>query len=231
MNQIDPNIFGGNFITEVAPFIKGKRKRRQVKLKCLTCSEHFITSYDNAKRTKQKTCSNVCAGKYRQNIEGGNANHPLYPRWLSMRDRCNNPNNTRYPRYGGRGIKISPLFDSFEVYVNTLMALPNCPTELIKSNLQVDRKDNEKGYYPDNLRWVTTATNGANKTHSQEYSTSKIRGVFYCNTHNRWIATVTHEGKKLLSSHHISEYEAAEARNLFITKHGLPHPLQQISNV
>ena len=231
MKQIDPGIFEGNFITEVAPSIKGKRKRRQVKLECLVCTKHFITSYDNAKRTKQKTCSNACAGKYREGIEGGNENHPLYPRWLSMRDRCNNPNNIRYARYGGRGIKVSPLFDSFEMYVITVMALVNCPAEITLTNLQVDRVDNDLGYYPDNMRWVSNSTNGANKTHSQKYSTSKIRGIYYCNTHNRWIATVTHEGKKLLASHHTSEYAAAKARNLFISENKLPHPVQQVGTV
>lgn len=229
--KIDPNLFDGNFIEEVSPLIQGRRKRRQVRLKCLICSNSFITSLDNAKRTRQKTCSNQCSGTYRENIEGGNENHPFYSRWLSMRDRCNNSNNTRYPRYGGRGITVYPIFDSFIEYVNCLIQLDNCPKDINNTNLQVDRKDNELGYYPDNLRWVSNATNGANKTHSQEYSTSKYRGIYFCNTHKRWIATVTHEGKKLLSSHHIDDIDALYARNLFITKNNLPHPIQQKSNV
>ena len=26
--------------------------------------------------------------------------------WLNMKARCTNPNRPRYPRYGGRGIKV-----------------------------------------------------------------------------------------------------------------------------
>lgn len=231
MNQIDLSIFEGNFIEEVAPLIQGKRKRRQVKLKCLVCFTEFVTSYDNAKRTKQKTCSNKCAGIFRQGIEGGCENHPLYPRWLSMRDRCNNPNNARYARYGARGIKVSPLFDSFKDYVACLSGLENCPDDLSNTNLQVDRINNDLGYFPENLRWVSSATNSCNKTHSQDYSTSKFRGIYYCNTFKRWIASVTYKGKKILSSHHKSEKEALLARNEFIQLNKLPHPLQQFSDV
>jgi hypothetical protein len=229
--EIDPSIFDGNFIKEVDPIIKGKRKRRQILMKCLVCQSEFTTSLDNAKRTKQKTCSNACAGKYREKFEGGCENHPLYPRWLSMRDRCNNPNNPRYPRYGGRGITVDPYFDSFENYVNTLIALDNCPKDLNNTTMQIDRIDNDLGYFPANLRWANTALNGANKTHSQEYSSSRYRGIHFCNTHKRWIATITHNGRKILASHHKTEEDAVKARNTYIKEHHLAHPIQKLSNV
>ena len=230
-NPIDPSIFDGNYIKEVAPVISGKRKRRRILMRCLVCQSEFVTSLDNARRTKQKTCSNVCAGKYREKIEGGNENHPLYPRWLSMRDRCNNPNNPRYSRYGARGITVDPYFDSFENYVTTLEALENCPSDFSNTTIQVDRINNDLGYSPNNLRWADTSLNGSNKTHSQVYSSSKYRGVYFCNTHKRWIAVVYHKGQKILSSHCKTEEEALNARNLFIKEHRLPHPIQKLSNV
>lgn len=228
---IDPSIFDGNFIKEVDPIINGKRKRRQILMSCLVCHCEFTTSLDNAKRTKQKTCSNACAGKYREKIEGGCENHPLYPRWLSMRDRCNNPNNSRYPRYGGRGITVDPYFDLFENYVNTLIALENCPEVLNNTAMQIDRIENDLGYFPTNLRWANNALNGANKTHSQSYSSSEYRGVHFCNTHKTWIATIIHNGVKILSSHHRTEEDAIKARNTYIKEHRLPHPIQKLSNV
>lgn len=84
----------------------------------------------------------------------------MYRRWQNMLRRCHNPQDRRYRDYGGRGIEVHPDwrtypqgFDEFLRYVG----LP--PFE----GAQIDRIDNNKGYEPGNLRWVTPEANNQNR--------------------------------------------------------------------
>lgn len=224
---LDPNDFGSNFIQEVAPKLRGTRKDRQVELKCMVCSMHFTVSLFNAKRTKQQTCSNTCAGVLRQKMDGGNLNHPLYNRWLSMRDRCNNPNNERYLRYGARGITYAPEFNDFSIYAHYCVSLPNTPTDIRRTALEIDRINNNKNYCKGNLRWTSSNTQAANKSLVKDSSfTSNNVGVCYCKTNKRWIAKVQFNSEVIHQSSHLTENDAIYARQEYIVNHDLPHQLK-----
>lgn len=71
-----------------------------------------------------------------------------YRIWLGMRNRCNNPRAKHYDRYGGRGIKICPEWDSFSVFLADMGSRPS-------KGHSLDRIDNDKGYEPSNCRWAT----------------------------------------------------------------------------
>ena len=229
IKPINPNEFKGNFIEECDPIYRGSRKDRMVKLECVICNNHFIVSYYNAKRIQQVTCSNKCSGVLRRQSEDGNLNNQHYSRWLSMKDRCNNPNNSRYSRYGARGITYSKSFEDFNTYVNYIESLDGFDAI---TNQSLDRIDNNKGYIEGNLRWASNYIQAANKTFKQSNTSSKFRGVYYCNTHKVWIAKLAYEGKVLFTKHCNSEVDAVLARNNFIIDNKLPHPVQQIrSNV
>lgn len=76
--------------------------------------------------------------------------------WHNMHDRCNNPHNKRYHRYGGRGIKVDPVWETFEPFY--LWAI-----ERYRPGLQIDREKNDQNYNPANCRFVTCATNNQNR--------------------------------------------------------------------
>jgi hypothetical protein len=78
-----------------------------------------------------------------------------YHIWNSLIQRCVNKNATSYPRYGGRGITVCDRWlDSF---VNFLEDMGKSP-----DGYQIDRIDNNRGYSPDNCRWVTPKENSRN---------------------------------------------------------------------
>jgi hypothetical protein len=74
--------------------------------------------------------------------------------------RCNNPKSAVYPDYGGRGIKVhGPWVENRVEFLRYLVGLDGWD----KPELQLDRRNNERGYEPGNLRFVTRSTNMANK--------------------------------------------------------------------
>jgi len=81
----------------------------------------------------------------------------IYRTWVGMRQRCNNPKREKYKRYGARGIKVCPEWDSFENF----LAWAN--SSGYSDDLQIDRIDNDGDYTPENCRWVTPAQNMRNR--------------------------------------------------------------------
>ena len=75
-----------------------------------------------------------------------------------MRNRCNNPNNPCYNRYGGRGISVCYEWDAdFEEFCKWSLS------HGYNAFLSLDRKDNNLGYNPSNCRWATAQEQADNK--------------------------------------------------------------------
>ena len=88
----------------------------------------------------------------------GFAGTRLYEVWVKMKQRTKNPNNQAYKNYGGRGVGIC------EEWETDFGAFHQWAVESgYKEGLSIDRIDNEKGYSPDNCRWITRKAQNRNK--------------------------------------------------------------------
>jgi hypothetical protein len=85
------------------------------------------------------------------NIKHGGQYMPEYKVWCGIRNRCFNPRAPRYPYYGGRGIKVSEKWSSFNQFITDMGPRPH-------GRYSIERVDGNKDYEPGNCIWATQKT-------------------------------------------------------------------------
>ncbi len=91
---------------------------------------------------------------------------PEYAVWCMMKQRCGNPRNAKYARYGGRGIRVCERWaSSFEDFIADMGPRPS-------GEHSIDRVDNDGNYEPGNCRWATRTEQGHNR-----HTSFQVRGL------------------------------------------------------
>ena len=75
--------------------------------------------------------------------------------WVSMRSRCNNPNDEHYKHYGARGIEVCCEWKDFEKFYQCMGKRPKGTT--------LDRIDVNGNYCEGNCRWSNQEVQCNNK--------------------------------------------------------------------
>lgn len=112
-------------------------------------------------------------------------NTGAYATWEAMIQRCCNPNNTNYEKYGEIGITVCPEWKDFINFYKDMGDRPE--------GLSLDRKDNTKGYYKENCRWATQQEQSFNSSLNVRNKSGK-RGVRYIEERGLWEARLKFNG-------------------------------------
>lgn len=173
-------------------------KPRRIHCQCTICGNEYDILVCNLSRAKNFMCKS-CNNRITWTTHGL-SNSPLYAVLKDMHARCENPNHHKYENYGGRGITVCSEWGDNVDGIKTFVAW----SELngYKDGLQIDRFDNDKGYCPENCRWVTPSINNFNRRNTKGY---KKYG-------NSWVAYITVNSKMINLGSFSNEDEAIEAR-------------------
>lgn len=124
-------VCGQTIATRAASLTTGKTKSCGcLQREAVRASGHMATTHGHTSKRKWRTTS------------------PEYATWARIKRRCTNPNDSRYPYYGGRGIAVCPEWtESFERFLADMGARPS-------SGHSIERNDPNKDYAPGNCRWA-----------------------------------------------------------------------------
>ena len=154
LNYKNQNIVGQKYnrLTIIAEAYR-KDNRTFVTAKC-DCGKIIDCQLYKIQSNHTQGCGCVKPKRRTHNL----SKHDLYSVWQGIKRRCYEKQATNYHNYGGRGIQMCEDWkNNFEVFYNWA----------IKNNwqkgLQVDRRNNDQNYCPENCEVVTNYENAQNK--------------------------------------------------------------------
>lgn len=138
----------------------GGRIRRKYRCAC-DCGNVTDVDVYHLLNGKIKSCGCLRRGPHISDRHHPYVGTRIYRIWGNMVNRCTNPNNPAYQRYGGRGITVCDEWRDFMTFYK--WAIENGYND----TLEIDRIDNDGGYNPENCRWATVIVQGNNKSNNR----------------------------------------------------------------
>lgn len=109
------------------------------------------------------------------NTKHGGVHDRLYGIWKNMKHRCNNPNDSHYSAYGGKGIHVCEEWSDYKCFKE--WAYKHGYDENAEfGECTIDRIDNDGNYEPSNCRFVNriVQANNTSKNHTVELNRHKM---------------------------------------------------------
>lgn len=105
----------------------------------------------------------VTAAGRTKNKTHGRTGTKEYRAWNQMLQRCHNPENPTYERYGAKGVTVCERWrESFEAFFADVGLCPS-------PNHTLDRIDPAGNYGPDNVRWLPAELQSANRKNVKRF--------------------------------------------------------------
>ena len=177
--------FGRLKIVYLVQYLEGKTKRKGCICEC-KCGNFIGPSRIHMIQSNELiSCGCYSSDIHREQMIDRNTIHgdskregreKLYIIWAAMKDRCSNLNRDDSKYYSDKGIKVCDDWQDYTKFKT--WALENGYSD----GLSIERKDNSKGYNPENCIWIELKDQNKNKTTSRilEYNGEKHNITDWC---------------------------------------------------
>jgi len=165
------------------------------------CGGVAVASTNDLRRGNTKSCGCLSRETTEQNnrkktgLDKKVWGTPSYKAYIGAKQRCGNPNNPAWERYGGRGIMVKMTFKEMIEDIGEKPA----------PRMSLDRIDVNGNYEVGNIRWATDTQQARNQRRTT------TAGVFWRN--GKWRAYIGVDKKLIHLGTYSTESEARRARN------------------
>ena len=136
---------------------KIEANRKRIEIECPDCKEKRMVRTDTKRKTnKCKKCNIRHIRIEKGDVLHSLSKHPLYIRWCGMKQRTKDP--VKKFSYLDKGVIVCDKWrNNFLEFYNWSIL------NGFKTNLELDRIDNDGDYSPTNCRWITHKENCNNR--------------------------------------------------------------------
>lgn len=157
-------------LTVTGYFIGGRGGLEALIVKCDCLDQEYRIQpnpFKGGRTSRCSVCGHAAASVSKTRTHGYGAECPdvahrsrLLARITGIIRRCRDPKNTQFHHYGGRGIDVyEPWVEDKRQFLRYLVTLDNWDVP----EFELDRINNEQGYVPGNLRFVSRSENLRNR--------------------------------------------------------------------
>ena len=138
--------------TIIGPAVRQEDGQARFPCRCVCGTERAVLFRSLGRVSLSCGCRGRAKTVARRTTHGG-SKEPLFRVWGGMKTRCQTPSATGYENYGGRGIKVCEEWSDYAVFREWALA------NGYAKGLDLDRRDNDGPYSPENCRFTTRSSN------------------------------------------------------------------------
>lgn len=184
------NDLTGRRFGRLAVIERAENRKGRVMWKCVCdCGNVCVVNAYHLTSGRSNSCGCLCDEiRHKKAIHNG-CKDRLYHVWVTMKQRCSNPNHNSYKNYGARGISVC------DEWVNDYAAFRKWAYENgYDENAQrfactIDRIDSDGDYSPDNCRWVKDYSIQVKNRRHYEYA-----------SHRKSVIRISNDGEEVTFS-------------------------------